>query len=58
MIRCYCCGRPGPDTRVEGGAMHFRCWDEHHSDPTGEWPEDHECVGEEHRPAHPGGETK
>jgi len=48
MIRCYCCGRLGPDTRVEGGGMHFRCWDEHHSDPTTEWPVGHECEGGKH----------
>lgn len=35
--------RLGPDIRVDGGSMHFRCWEEHHSDPTMEWPVGHEC---------------
>lgn len=43
---CYCCGRTNPDTRVDSGAMHFRCWDEHHSDPGGEWPSGHICSQE------------
>lgn len=45
MLACFCCGRPAPDTRTGSGAMHFRCGDEHHSDPTGEWPRGHECEG-------------
>lgn len=49
---CYCCGRSAPDTRVDGGMMHFRCWDEHHSDPHTEWPVGHVCQhdSQEERP--------
>jgi hypothetical protein len=43
MLRCDCCGNGSPDTHVSGGAMHFRCWDERHSDPTGPWPPEHAC---------------
>lgn len=26
--------------------MHLSCWQEHHSDPDGAWPENHECLGD------------
>jgi len=41
---CVCCGRDWPnrpDCRMDGGPVHFSCWDEHHSDPTG--PGSHVC---------------
>ena len=28
---------------VDSGPIHFDCWEEHHSDPTGTWPPDHAC---------------
>lgn len=44
--RCVCCGRswPNPPTaRADTGPIHWECWEEHHSDPTGEWPPGHIC---------------
>ena len=43
---CTCCGTnwsTPPDARTDTGPIHSRCWDEHHSDPTGEWPPGHVC---------------
>ena len=43
---CRCCGHSWISRggyRVVAG-WHFDCWDEHHSDPTTEWPVGHECV--------------
>ena len=43
---CTCCGRTWPNPpncRTDGGLIHFSCWDEHHSDPTGPWPPEHAC---------------
>lgn len=35
---CCCCGWTTRETtRVDTGPIHFKCWDEHHSDPTGVW---------------------
>lgn len=44
-VICDCCGRRSVTgyCRVDGGHMHFACWDDHHSDPTGPWPPEHEC---------------
>ena len=47
MSTCVCCGRslnPAWSPRVDSGPIHFDCWDEHHSDPTGVWPPDHVCA--------------
>lgn len=44
MATCRCCGLVGHLTRVDGGDMHLDCWMEHHSDPTGAWPPNHECT--------------
>ena len=49
IARCFCCGTvaaPWQLVLVDGGPMHFRCWERHHSDPTGEWPLGHECEGD------------
>ena len=44
-ILCVCCGRVAHESspRVDRGPIHFDCWEEHHSDPTGPWPPNHEC---------------
>ena len=44
-VACVCCGRtfPTPTARTDTGPIHFNCWDEHHSDPAGPWPESHAC---------------
>lgn len=46
MDTCVCCGKPvnANAPRVDRGKIHFDCWDEHHSDPTGVWPPDHQCA--------------
>ena len=46
--QCHCCGRYGYQmARFGVGArIHFDCWDEHHSDPTTEWPVGHVCTME------------
>ena len=44
MSRCVCCGlTTQAGVRVDSGPIHFDCWDEHHSDPTGAWPASHIC---------------
>ena len=43
---CVCCGKRGPfdpKSRMTLGPVHFQCWDEHHSGPTGPWPPNHAC---------------
>ncbi len=47
MSACYCCGQLASDRdpRVDGGRMHLDCWMEHHSDPSGPWPDGHTCAG-------------
>lgn len=43
---CTCCGRGWPNRpncHADDGPIHFSCWDEHHSDPTGPWPPEHVC---------------
>ena len=45
-VTCVCCGRTGYAmgmARVSRGPIHFGCWEEHHSDPTGVWPPEHDC---------------
>ena len=45
-VACVCCGRDGWAAgmpRVDTGPIHFDCWEEHHSDPTGVWPPEHDC---------------
>lgn len=42
MSTCTCCGRRVPGSPVQ--QVHLDCWVEHHSDPTGPWPPDHECA--------------
>lgn len=46
--KCVCCGRnwPEPNSRIQLGPIHFDCWDDHHSDPTTEWPIGHVCHAE------------
>lgn len=44
--RCVCCSRTSYEigmARVDRGPIHFDCWEEHHSDPSGVWPPEHEC---------------
>lgn len=44
---CVCCGLSWPtkpNVRTESGPVHFDCWSEHHSDPTGPWPPNHLCA--------------
>lgn len=46
QARCVCCGRTSYESgmaRVDRGPIHFDCWEEHHSDPSGVWPPEHEC---------------
>lgn len=46
---CVCCKRLGYAmgmARVARGPIHFDCWEEHHSDPTGVWPPEHNCAVE------------
>ena len=53
MNPCTCCGKnwpTRPDARTDTGPIHFRCWDEHHSDPTGEWPPGHVCWADDDVP--------
>ena len=38
---CTCCGKPL--MRGDRTGIHFICWEEHHSDPTTEWPPGHKC---------------
>lgn len=47
-VSCHCCGRnhPTPTARIDSGSIHPDCWDEHHSDPTTEWPPGHVCARE------------
>lgn len=43
--QCRCCGRytKGAVSLGPGQSIHFDCWNEHHSDPTTEWPVGHRC---------------
>lgn len=41
-LPCLCCGRSVPHANPRQ-PLHLDCWDEHHSDPTGVWPLDHDC---------------
>lgn len=47
--RCKCCPLPHTSdlVRVGEGYMHFKCWEEHHSDPSGPWPKGHKCEGDQ-----------
>lgn len=42
-LACLCCGRTIPGESNPRQPLHLDCWTEHHSDPTGVWPPDHEC---------------
>jgi hypothetical protein len=46
MSACICCGKdfPSVNARMDSGPVHFECWNEHHSDPTTEWPRGHRCA--------------
>lgn len=45
MSTCVCCGRPAliNSSHTDAGPIHFDCWEDHHSDPTGVWPPEHTC---------------
>lgn len=39
---CLCCGRAVVNANPRQ-PLHLDCWTEHHSDPTGVWPPNHNC---------------
>lgn len=58
MSTCVCCGQrfefgDPPNLRKDGGLVHFACWEEHHSDPTEEWPPGHTCKSDDQREDQP-----